>query len=61
MFELARDPNLFGIGGLAEEDVRFFFGTSTEAVVTFEVRSRWFEAYDVQKRPGQVVPVPEVL
>jgi hypothetical protein len=61
MLELARDPNLLGIGGLAEEDIRFIRGPSSEAVVTFEVRRGRFEAYDVQKRPGQVVPVPEVL
>ena len=52
MLDPARDPDLFGIGGLGEEDVRVLRGPSAEAVRTFDVWRRGFEAHDIQKRPG---------
>src|SRR4029077_3999678 len=52
MLELARNPDLFGIGGLAEEDVRVLLRPRARAVRAVNVRRRRFKAHDIQKRPG---------
>src|SRR2546428_240261 len=60
MLELARDPDLLRVGGLAEKDLRIREPRG-QAFWTFDVRRRWFKTHDIQKRPRQVAAVAEIF
>jgi len=61
MLELARDPDLLGIGGLGEEDVGVLRGPSAEAARTFEVWGGGSRPTIFRSDQGKVVPVAEIF
>ena len=61
LFQLLGDANLFGIGGLAQENFRFRLGKAARGCVRFgRVSNGRFFAHDVQERPRQIFASAQV-
>jgi hypothetical protein len=59
VLDAASNPNLLRVCGLGKEDVVVLRGPA--AVVNVGFWDGGFEAYDIEKRPGQVVPAAKIL